>query len=71
MHMVKELITRAEQSGYSEVELNSSREAVLFRYAVKNYQRRHNVGEGLTTNAVGKTVTVRKQPEVRFKEPVE
>jgi hypothetical protein len=71
MKLVKELIDKANISGFSEAELASEKDAELFRHAVNNYRRRNKVGENLTTNAVGKTVVIRKHPEVKVKEAVE
>jgi hypothetical protein len=71
MSIVKELIERAQIHGFAETELSSPKEAELFRYAVKNYKRRHNVGGNLMTNTQGSSVIVRKQPEVKLKETVQ
>lgn len=65
---IKELIEKAEETGYHEAELSSAKEATLFRFAVKNYKKRYGVGENLTTNIEGNTVIVRLRPEVKIKE---
>ncbi len=71
LETIKELLERAESSGFSETApLSSPKEAELFRYAVKNYKRRYKVGENLTTNIRGSVVEVRRKVEVRLKEPV-
>lgn len=63
---IKELIEKAEEDGESVANLSSPKEAELFRYAIKNYKRRHKVGENLTTNVVKNDVIIRRKAQVRI-----
>jgi hypothetical protein len=65
--IIKELLNEAQTKGHSEAELASPKEAELFRYAIKNYKRRNNTGENLTTNVVGKSVIIRRNAEIKIK----
>jgi hypothetical protein len=59
-------LTRASLLGEAQAELESEREAELFRFAIYSFRRQNNIGQDIVVTLDGPTVKLEKRhvPEV-------
>lgn len=60
--MIRELLALAETQGESSAELESEREAELFRFAIYSFRRTNAVGEDVSVKLDGNRVVLTHKP---------
>lgn len=66
--LIRDLIARASRGEEAVAELGSKREAMLFRWSVKNFKKNHGVGQDIFARVEGNKLVLRRKPEVKVKE---
>lgn len=60
--MIRELLALADANGISSAELESEREAELFRFAIYSFRRTNNVGDEVSVTLDGPKVILTRKP---------
>lgn len=72
-HKIRELLARADAIGWASAELDSTKDAEAFRFAIYHFRRNNDIGQDLLITIDGATVclTKRRVPEVTILQEIE